>query len=365
MGNKHKTAILFAAAALLLGSCAGEASPETAPVTSGTTTVSAKPAATEKKKASTAVPSHGSDPETAEFSLTEPEYCIFEKAPKIFDSAPVAKAYKNGDSSALTQIEKDILAKAEEIIDSVITDSMTDYEKELAIHDYIITHCTYDAGTLAVIPNPSKNCEDPYGTLVNGSAICLGYTTTFRMFMDMLDIPCETVYSQSTDGDDHAWNIVTLNGSPYYVDVTWDDPVPDDPNRFAVHNYFNVSREYLAEEHVMPAGCPETVSFNDTYATHELVDIPTDKEELTALIKSFGDNRKREIYFIPEEGSVWQTAFEQNESGSYYFGKEIFPTLKECCANAGYCYAFAAAKADTSKGTALRFCIQYRGYMDH
>ena len=33
------------------------------------------------------------------------------------------------------------------ILDSHITENMTDYEKELVLHDYLVTHCKYSKDT--------------------------------------------------------------------------------------------------------------------------------------------------------------------------------------------------------------------------
>ena len=46
--------------------------------------------------------------------------------------------------------------------------------------------------------------------------------------MELLDIPCEFV-SGTAGGEGHTWNIVTVDGERYHVDVTWGDPVPDTP----------------------------------------------------------------------------------------------------------------------------------------
>ena len=45
--------------------------------------------------------------------------------------------------------------------------------------------------------------------------------------MDMLEIPCKTIYATDFEGDDHSWNLVQIGGSWYYVDICWDDPIPD------------------------------------------------------------------------------------------------------------------------------------------
>lgn len=168
---------------------------------------------------------------------------------ELYDSTAVSEAYMKGSDSGLDDLQKAIYEKASQIISENISDSMTDYEKELAIHDYLISHCTYDDSHLLVFERHGKNAVDPYGTLIEGKAICSGYTSTFQMFMDMLKIPCKSIKATDKSGQDHAWNMVELGGEWYYVDVTWDDPIPDCDGRLISHSYFNVTEEFMKQEH--------------------------------------------------------------------------------------------------------------------
>lgn len=168
-----------------------------------------------------------------------------EDTAKIYDTSPISDAFLSGDTSHLSEIDKSIYEKAIEIIRDVITDDMSDYEKELAIHDYLTLHTTYDTDSLGILGKHSENADNPYGALINTKAICTGYTTTFKMFMDMFEIPNIVILAKDAGDDDHAWNIVKLDNDWYYVDTTWDDPVPDEENRPALHKYFNVTEDFL------------------------------------------------------------------------------------------------------------------------
>lgn len=165
----------------------------------------------------------------------------------IYDTKPISDAYLKGNTSKLSDFDKKIYDKATEILDSIIKNDMTDYDKELAVHDYMLTHIMYDTKNLSVFHKKDKNSETPYGALYNGKAICIGYTVTFKMFMDMLEIPNLIVYGEDADRDDHAWNMIELDGDWYYVDVTWNDPTPDYEGRIALHKYFNVTEDFMRE----------------------------------------------------------------------------------------------------------------------
>ncbi len=162
-----------------------------------------------------------------------------------FNSENVINAYKNSDDDSLMPKDKEVYDIVVSVISENISDDMTEYEKELIIHDWIIDNTQYDPGELSTDPNAvlSPEHDNPYGTLVYGYAICTGYTSTFQLFMDMLEIECLSVNGNSHGGtEDHAWNMVKLDGEWYFVDVTWDDPVGGD----GVHTYFNVTSEFIA-----------------------------------------------------------------------------------------------------------------------
>ena len=159
---------------------------------------------------------------------------------KYYDSTPISQAYLTGDTSSLDEKQTEIYNKAVSTINDFITPDMNDYEKELAVHDYIVGCASYDEAHLNALGIGLPNSDNPYGCLINGKAICSCYSTTFQLFMDMLEIPCKTIYATDFEGDDHSWNIVQIGGSWYYVDVCWDDPIPDFTDRPVRHKYFNV-----------------------------------------------------------------------------------------------------------------------------
>ncbi|MDE6627173.1 MAG: hypothetical protein K2K56_12480 [Lachnospiraceae bacterium] len=131
-----------------------------------------------------------------------------------------------------------------DILDSVITEGMSDYDKELALHDYLVTHCTYSENT----DQPStSDIYRAYGALVNQNAVCNGYAEALQLLLKCVGIESEFVIG-SAGGVDHAWNLVNLDGRWYHLDATWDDPVPD-TREYAMHPYFNVTDEVMASNH--------------------------------------------------------------------------------------------------------------------
>ena len=121
---------------------------------------------------------------------------------------------------------------------------MSDYEKELTIHDYITAFTSFDMNAFSRFSedDTENSSSTPYGVLINQSGNCWGYASTFQLFMNMLDIECITVRGlPGSSGVEHAWNMVRLDGEWYCVDVAWDDPIGSSPG----HRYFNVTSAVL------------------------------------------------------------------------------------------------------------------------
>lgn len=158
----------------------------------------------------------------------------------------------------LLENEKDIaiLNRVTEIIDECITEDMTDFEKEKAIHDYMCRHMDYDRQELSAANTPMEDSDNPYGMLINGFGICTGYASTFKLFMDCLGIDCVVVEGMAYEyTDNHAWNKVKLGATWYNVDVTWDDPIYGNVSEedggqsiwIPDYTYFNCSDEFLTD----------------------------------------------------------------------------------------------------------------------
>ncbi|MBE6649412.1 MAG: hypothetical protein E7614_07845 [Ruminococcaceae bacterium] len=91
-------------------------------------------------------------------------------------------------------------------------DSLSDVEKLLLIHDRLAVLCQYDY---------TFSNYDAYDALVYKTSVCQGYAEAYSLLLDKVGIKNELCSSSQLN---HAWNIVYLDGKPYHVDVTWDDP---------------------------------------------------------------------------------------------------------------------------------------------
>lgn len=138
----------------------------------------------------------------------------------------------------------EVNSKVDQVLDEIIEPSMTEFEKEFAIHNYIVLNTAYDSKNYhnGTIPQDSYTV---YGVLINQTAVCQGYAETMKLLLNRVGI--EAIILSSAEMN-HAWNIVTIDGENYHVDATWDDPVPNREG-YVRYKYLNVSDKKMRETH--------------------------------------------------------------------------------------------------------------------
>ena len=147
--------------------------------------------------------------------------------------------FRNRDYNDLNQY---VQAKAKEIASHAkIYD--TDYEKLRYINNYLVDHCDY---VPEAIDDPDRyhTSFTSFGCLIEGKAVCEGYTNSVQMLCELLDIPCMKVTGTAYGGD-HIWNAVYLNDKWWMLDVTFNDPMGDAASRDR-WNYFLLDMDTFA-----------------------------------------------------------------------------------------------------------------------
>lgn len=134
------------------------------------------------------------------------------------------------------------LSKAQQIVAQVCGQYETDYERAVALHDYIALNTRYES-RLGIAAQADATTK----LLNEGVAVCDGYAHTYGLLLSMAGIENQFVVGKGDDVE-HIWNLVKLNGSWTHVDVTYDDPKPDKPGRI-LHSYFGASDARIATNH--------------------------------------------------------------------------------------------------------------------
>lgn len=147
----------------------------------------------------------------------------------------------------LVQTNQQLLqAEINTVLASIIKPGFTDFDKVKAIHDYLALNTAYDYDNFLNDTVPADSYT-AFGALINGIAVCDGYTKAAQILLDRLGIENHYVVGHS-NGVLHSWNLVQLDGHFYFMDITWDDPVPNIPN-YVDYSYFLIPADQLRNDH--------------------------------------------------------------------------------------------------------------------
>jgi transglutaminase-like putative cysteine protease len=173
--------------------------------------------------------------------------------PEIFYSRN-AYYYSDGTLQHEYEFSKKQIEKMRTQLNKVVTSAAadinakakTDLEKVFFAHEFLVQRTRYDTENYQrnTIPLLSYTA---YGALINGAAVCEGYTHAFNLLLGKLGIKSQMV-TGTAGNQPHAWNIVLLNQNYYYIDATWNDT--DEPGGRYDLTYFLVPGQQLAKDHV-------------------------------------------------------------------------------------------------------------------
>ncbi|EDS78588.1 conserved hypothetical protein [Clostridium botulinum C str. Eklund] len=241
------------------------------------------------------------------------------------------------------------------IIGEVIKPGMTDVQKELALHDYVVKHAEYNMAGLTKQPGDLED-HSAYGVLVLGKGVCESYAKAMHLLLNEVGVECKyaTGYKRNPDGSKgggHAWNMVKLDNDWYNLDATWDDPVSDRVGRSdkevvvspVSHAYFNVTDAVFNKDHIR--GEFEQNNYptaNGTKYSYDNLDVDefmndgtkvlkvTSRDELIQEVKEAMQNRKTELYVRLKGFKMTMqelmTMLGQNLDGNIYKSYGVSPT---------------------------------------
>lgn len=206
---------------------------------------------------------------------------------EIRSTTHISDAYKKGDDSSLEDEDKKTLKMASDILKKVIKDGMNSYEKERAVYNWMYKNIGQGSGSVVTLPGENSHAYTPYNVLSGQSAVCVGYATTFRLFMNMLDMDCHIVHN-----DYHSWDMVRLDDNEWYqVDVY------SDVSGRSQYRNFNMTDEVSRSSHDWDASSlPEAKGVKYSCAVQnnkELKDIYA----VPANLKKALDKKKTSLYY--------------------------------------------------------------------
>ena len=133
---------------------------------------------------------------------------IFELSFSYLDRANIMQRY---GTSLSVHVRRNTLAAIGE----------TDAEILLSLLNNLVSFVSYDDGAAQAIGEYGAQnlTATAYGALVNGNAVGEGFAMAYKALCDELGFDCRVVLGYH-NGIVHAWNIVSLYGDYYHIDVS-------------------------------------------------------------------------------------------------------------------------------------------------
>ena len=181
------------------------------------------------------------------------KYCMFAPGYSYLNSSGTEK-----DPKKTARIDKAIAKACSEVMD-LVPDDAGEYEKVSAVYIWLIDHTEYVE---------SKHDQSIAGVFWKGKAVCAGYASAMQYMLDMLGVNC--IYVEGTanaSGEGHAWNLVQIGDSWYYVDVTnADQPEFLTGDAASLEEHKTILMDYL---------CPFPQEYGALYTPDETFSLPS------------------------------------------------------------------------------------------
>lgn len=215
-----------------------------------------------------------------------------------------------------------------------IHSGMTQYEIEKTIHDRLILKVEYEY---------DDHPYDAYGALVEEEAVCEGIARAFQHLCRSVGIETLFVHGSSYnpttgESENHAWNIVKIDGEYYHVDPTWDNT--GEPKEGRIHYaWFNLPTSWVEQDHTIKQegySYPACTATKANYFTRVKGEIPnlTVENILKNTVKQ-GSEFFAQAYLLSNEDAVkWM---EENAGalakayGLNGYSYNVFTTGQEVC----------------------------------
>lgn len=239
--------------------------------------------------------------------------------------------YNVGLEAAVGRREE-ILAATARILAGVDEDA-SDYDKVKYVYDTLISDTEYDLS--------ASDSHNIYSVLVNHASVCQGYAKATQYLLNKLGVECALVLGTVESGEGHAWNLVKVDGSYYFVDTTWGDvsyqvedgeASPEEQDAPPAvpeinYDYLNVTTQELLRTHSIGGEVPMpvcTAREANYYVREGALFTSYDREQMEALFQSAADAGRDSVTIKCADSQCFQEILT-----AFIDGQEIFSYLKD------------------------------------
>ena len=130
------------------------------------------------------------------------------------------------------------LDAAREVAASIEAKTDNPREQVILINEYLIKNVEYGSAT------EERRAHSIIGALVDGKAMCAGYTNAVSSLCYLLDIPYYQIHDMVNS---HTWNVVKIDGEWLMLDTTFNDSF-NKSTRYLLSGGFTNERHHYEEE---------------------------------------------------------------------------------------------------------------------
>lgn len=239
--------------------------------------------------------------------------CVLNDHPELFfvSGYTYTKYYRGEDVVAIdfsgtydmkyeeAVMRKQEIEQAAESILSGIDAQAGEYDKVKYVYDTIVRSTDYDL--------QASDNQNIYSVFVGHSSVCQGYAKAAQYLLNRLGVDCTLVLGSVEEGQGHAWNLVKVDGSFYYMDVTWGDASYQAQDDVVIsegelpeinYDYFCITTGQLLSTHILDncVPLPECVDMAASYYVREGAYFNSyDREQLRQLFQRTLENGQTDV----------------------------------------------------------------------
>ena len=189
-------------------------------------------------------------------------------------------------------------------------DLKTDYEKLVNAYKWLVDNVSYGA-----IDNSSYTGYTSYGALIEGKAVCNGFSTALGLLLQRAGVDMRCIFGATTSN--HAWNWVRIGEVWYGSDSTngaagmmlW--PIKNDK-----YNYYHIDPDFVKDDYPQATERYEYEWLNKTYEQLEATDSGSIGSNLKwtlkdGVLKIYGTGAMRD--FDSPDQVPWKNFLDEGE----------------------------------------------------
>lgn len=212
---------------------------------------------------------------------------------KITSISPIYEIYGG-------KVSKETVKKAIVLFDKAVADILEDMYAQAGSDDYSKAVWLHDRVAQIVTYQETDNDQTAFGALFDGKCVCAGYARAYQHLLQKAGIKAWTIlgisYNPVTGStENHAWNLLWIDGHCIYTDVTWDDQSYGVFHLYLGRNYEDFSLDHFANPDYfadkLPACHCDDLGYFEAYKPQNAMSGAISAKTISELLVPEGDGQ--------------------------------------------------------------------------